>query len=379
MMKLLVLMLFSSIIVAQPTFDAVDIGTDGSPRGYWEFLPAGYHSDTKAVFPVVIFFHGLGEGGNGTTDLHEVLKHGPPKMVNNDLTGNVFANNQVIMLAPQVTNQTWWNEGHIRPFFDHILNQYRIDAKRIYFTGLSAGSSGIHQFMNDDDHAYQVTAFLTAAVRGKIQRDLGAYLAELTPYWGLTARGDASTTLTDSANRMAGFLADIPATNLMQVIPNDGETHSASYQLSTGWQRQDGVVASANSNPLVTIYPGSSHTTWEMTYNNPVVWDWLFSHRKPNLTILSPANHTILPAVPINLSAQASDQNQNILADIAWYSDIDGFLGIGTDIMVDLSNGSHVIDAVVHDDSFRGDVKHLALTIDPQLSDVIFADSFEGL
>lgn len=377
MITIILLLLISSDLLAQATFQPVDIGTQGTPRGYWEFLPADYHSTTNTDFPVVVFFHGLGNGGNGSSDLDEVLGNGPPELVDLDLQGNVFAENQVIMLAPQVTHNTWWNENHIRPFLDYLLNQYRIDTQRIYFTGLSAGSSGIHQFMNDDDHAHQVTAFLPVAVRGKVDRELGAYLVALTPYWGLTARGDASNTLTDSANRMAGYLANIPATNLMLSVPNDSNTHTVDYQVTPGWQRQGGVVASTGSNPLVTIYPGSSHNTWDITYNNPVVWDWLFSHRKPDFIINSPADGAVLPAVPFNLVATATDQNQQSLSNIAWYSDVDGFLGSGNSLTVSLSNGVHAIDAIVSDDAFRGDIRHLNLVIDPQLIDLIFAGDFE--
>lgn len=371
------MMVISTSILAQSTFQSIDIGTNGTPRGYWEFLPAEYHNQPAQDFPVLIFFHGLGNGGNGSTDLSQLLGNGPPKMVNDDLQNNVFANSQVIMLAPQLTNGTWWNENHMRPYLDHVSSQYRIDQQRIYFIGQSAGSSGIHQFMNDDPHAHQVSAIIVTGVRGKVDRQLGAYLAEFIPYWGLTAVGDASNTLTDSANRMAGYLQNINATNLMSGYTNDGSTHTAYHHPDTGWAWVSGTQAMYDNNPLVTLYPGSNHNSWDITYNNPDVWSWLFSQQKPLLEITFPNDNAVYPLVDMTLEALAVDQNQQVLQDIAWYSDLDGFLGVGHQLSVSLSAGTHNIDALVSDQSFRGDIKHVTITMDPALSDLIYTNGFE--
>src|ERR1041384_664220 len=49
--------------------------------GYYEYLPAGY--ETGAQFPLIVFFHGRGECGDGNTDLPKVLSQGVPKLINN--------------------------------------------------------------------------------------------------------------------------------------------------------------------------------------------------------------------------------------------------------------------------------------------------------
>lgn len=375
----LLLLLATGPLFAQASFQAIDVGTNGSPRGYWAFLPADYHDPAHAGddFPVVVFFHGLGEGGNGSTDLHLVLTHGPPKLVNADVQNNVFAANQVIMLAPQVTSNTWWNRNHIRPFLNHLLTAYRIDQRRIYFTGLSAGSSGIHDFMNKDPDAHQLAAVVTAAVRGQVRRDEGAYLAALIPYWGLTALGDASNTLINSANHMAGFLQDLPATDVMAGYNNDGSTHSAAHWPSTGWQWQSGSDAVYGVNPQISIYPGNSHFTWDMTYDNQQVWQWMFSQVKPELEIIRPENGTFVPTTDVDLQASASDVQHQVLSDVDWVSDVDGLLGTGLNLQTNLTPGAHIITATVADDGFRGVVKTISVTADDELADRIFTSGFD--
>ena len=43
--------------------------------GYYEYLPKGY-SASNENYPTIIFLHGIGERGNGTTQLSRVLRHG---------------------------------------------------------------------------------------------------------------------------------------------------------------------------------------------------------------------------------------------------------------------------------------------------------------
>ncbi len=53
------------------------------------------------------------------------------------------------------------------------------------------------------------------------------------------------------------------------------------------------------------------------------------------------------------------------------------FWGVGEAPEVNLSAGSYLLDAVVSDASFRGDVQHLNVAIDPNLIDLIFMDGFD--
>ena len=45
----------------------------GACGGYYEYLPQGYNTNTTKNYPLIIAVHGIGELGNGTTDLGNIL------------------------------------------------------------------------------------------------------------------------------------------------------------------------------------------------------------------------------------------------------------------------------------------------------------------
>lgn len=357
-------------MISARSFTAIDIQSQTSPsglnnpRGYWEFLPTAYTDELEAKFPIVIFFHGLGEGGNGSTDLYEVLKNGPPKILNNSNHAlyDLFEDEQVIVLSPQVTNNTWWNEGHIRPFLDFVLSHYRVDERRIYFTGLSAGASGIHEFLNDDSNSNQVCAVMPVAVRGQLQTDaLGPIAATEIPYWALTAIGDGSSAPVNSVNRIATALTGSPS-NVMANHPSPSSgTWTAAYDTSTAtWSWVSGTVqeVAGQPHPKLTLYSGSNHNSWDRTYNNPDCWEWLLSQVKPDLQIVPDSLNRIM-GVGESVDLEAFGLNgagSSIPAsEIVWESDLAGSLGTGSPISSGaLGIGVHTIEARYVDPLFRG-------------------------
>jgi hypothetical protein len=40
------------------------------PFGYYRYLPVDFTLDARKPFPLILFLHGLGEKGNGTTNLN---------------------------------------------------------------------------------------------------------------------------------------------------------------------------------------------------------------------------------------------------------------------------------------------------------------------
>src|SRR4029078_12735513 len=85
---------------------------------------------------------------------------------------DLFDKNNVIVLSPQCrAAPEWWHSGDMVSFMDFAFARYRdrIDRRRIYLTGLSAGALGIHELMDTrPDKAHQVAAILvTAAVGGR--------------------------------------------------------------------------------------------------------------------------------------------------------------------------------------------------------------------
>src|SRR5450432_2568727 len=72
------------------------LGTTTSPNGYLEYLPPDY---TPAhASPLLVFWHGVGQDGNGTSDLGNVAGYGPPELIAKDKWNNAWP---FVVLSPQ--------------------------------------------------------------------------------------------------------------------------------------------------------------------------------------------------------------------------------------------------------------------------------------
>ena len=111
----------------------------GMHWGYLQALPADY-AETDKDYPLVIFLHGSGECGNGTTELDRVAIHGYPKYANE---GTEYP---FILISPQLPEGKYWGAyiESLNLFLDYLIDTLRVDEKRIYLTGLSNGGTGTY-------------------------------------------------------------------------------------------------------------------------------------------------------------------------------------------------------------------------------------------
>ncbi len=122
----------------------------GAPTGYYEYVPPGYGNSTPT--PLLVFWSGLGQDGNGTSDLPKALVLGPTAQIKNDKWDN---SRPFIVLTPQFTPQS--NDivpggacpsgTNIDAFITWAISKYNVDPKRIYLTGLSCGGIGIWDYL----------------------------------------------------------------------------------------------------------------------------------------------------------------------------------------------------------------------------------------
>lgn len=122
----------------------------GAPNGFYEYLPPGYNGSAAA--PLLVFWSGVGQEGNGTTDLPNALAYGPPAMISKDAWDN---KRPFIVLSAQYTPKS----GQIVPggacpsaavidaFITWALSTYNVDRKRVYLTGLSCGAIGTWDYL----------------------------------------------------------------------------------------------------------------------------------------------------------------------------------------------------------------------------------------
>lgn len=108
--------------------------------GYLRSLPAYYDSSNRE-YPLIIFIHGIGELGNGTTDLINMDRTGLPRLIKKNIFPADFEvdgkHYSFVVISPQF--KKWPTNADIKAVLDHSVGQYRIDKSRIYITGLSMG------------------------------------------------------------------------------------------------------------------------------------------------------------------------------------------------------------------------------------------------
>ncbi|MEO9474042.1 MAG: T9SS type A sorting domain-containing protein [Cyclobacteriaceae bacterium] len=220
--------LFVRTIFAQIGNEEISQDSTDAPYGYIEYLPEGY-SDGDELFPLLIYLHGLGETGNGTSDLYKLRINGPHKRIDQG------ASFDAIVTSPQ--SATWWDTRLVDQFVEWLLVHYRIDTSRIYMTGLSMGGGGTWLYA----------------------KDYHEKLAAIIPICGAAGA-------TGTAN-----LVNTP----VWAFHNDGDP-TVNVQLTYNWING---IRHAGGSPNLTIYEKNVHDAWTETYENPDVWDWLFAQK----------------------------------------------------------------------------------------------------
>ncbi|MBC7849992.1 MAG: hypothetical protein H7Y31_09650 [Chitinophagaceae bacterium] len=108
--------------------------------GYYEGLPANY-SKNNLKYPLIVYLHGLGQRGDGNTQLDFVGYDGLGKLLENKQLPPNFVvggkNFSFIYICPQ-----YWelpDGDEVKILIDSIKLKYKVDLSRIYISGLSVG------------------------------------------------------------------------------------------------------------------------------------------------------------------------------------------------------------------------------------------------
>ena len=120
------------------------LGSTAAAQGFFEYLPPGYGDGT--LRPLLLFFHGGGERGNGTTDLAKLLVHGPPWLISKEQWP---AERPFIVLSPQHSSDIGGcpDADEVNAFLTFALANYAVDPKRVSLTGLSCGGHAIWRYL----------------------------------------------------------------------------------------------------------------------------------------------------------------------------------------------------------------------------------------
>lgn len=191
-------------------------------------LPEGYDADTTKRWPLLIFLHGSGESG---LDLNKVKVHGPPKLVEQ---GKKLP---FIVVSPQ-SDFGGWDAGILHRMLMDLKKNLRVDADRVYLTGLSMGGYGSWEFASRFGN--ELAAMVPICGGGKPEE---AWKMRYVPVWCFHGAKDNVVPLS-SSSRMIDALKP--------------------YQPDVKF----------------TVYPEAGHDSWTEAYNNDSLYTWLLAQRR---------------------------------------------------------------------------------------------------
>lgn len=196
---------------------------------YLLYLPDGYADSKEERWPLMLFLHGAGERGD---DIEKVKVHGPPKLI---AQGKSFP---FIVVSPQCPEGEWWSSEVLDALLREVESRYRVDADRVYVTGLSMGGFGTWNLAL----AYPDRFAAIAPVCGGGMPLLAPRIKDL-PVWVFHGAKD-------------------------EVVP---------IQES---QRMVEALKRCGGNVKFTVYPDAGHDSWTDTYDNPALYEWFLRNRR---------------------------------------------------------------------------------------------------
>lgn len=224
----------------------------GESRKYALFIPSNYSANVQ--YPVIIFLHGVGEGGS---DARANLRVGLAPFVADK--ANSF---QSIVVFPQSPGGGWSASGNeaedIIGILNEIKKQYSVDSDRVTLTGLSTGGYG------------------TWAIGAKYVNTFAA----LAPMGSSSAIGDSE----------AKILADakIP----IRAYCNPGDMCAGFGLNDPGMVER---VKKYGGNAEFEEGRGSGHNVWDPVYGDGSLFAWLSTKR---LSARGVKSNTVTPAAP---------------------------------------------------------------------------------
>jgi predicted peptidase len=132
---------------ASPVLKTVTNDVGNNVSGFIAGLPARYDSTTKN-YPLLVFVHGMGQLSGANAKLNTVMQLGTVKEIQQQQFPASFTVNgktySFIVAAPQF--KQWATAQDLNSFIDYMVQNYRVDASRIYVAGLNMGGALAWEF-----------------------------------------------------------------------------------------------------------------------------------------------------------------------------------------------------------------------------------------
>lgn len=233
-------------------------------HGFYEYLPKGYSNNPAKRYPLLICMHGIGQVGNGTTNLPGLLLYGPAMMINNGTFPTSFTVDgktySMIVITPQLT-QAGMFPVDIDSMIEYCKSHYRVDTSRVYLAGLSLGGANVWHYAG---YSQATASKITAMV---------PICAWTTPDKGYQVTPAEAQTVA-AAN-----------IKIWQTHCYEDPTAKFSWSVNQG----DMVINSSpapNPLPKITCFNSNSHDAWTTTYDPTYkeggmnIYQWMLHYAK---------------------------------------------------------------------------------------------------
>jgi predicted peptidase len=225
--------------------------SDGGGLPYRLLKPLDYvdQGDSSRRYPLVLFLHGAGE--RGAENVRQ-LTHGGKNFADEGLRQR----HPAFVVAPQCpAEQKWvevdWSAGsqsmpavpgetmhHVFELIAALQKEFPIDDQRIYAVGLSMGGYGVWDIL---ERRPELLAAGIPICGGGDPARAAAFKA--TPVWVFHGGADSV----------------VPVKRSREMVK---------------------ALQDAGGRPVYTEYEGVDHDSWTQTFDNRLVWDWLFAQHK---------------------------------------------------------------------------------------------------
>lgn len=286
---LLLLLLFCLPLFSSAQQYAKRIKYGGDKIGFYEHLPSSYKTDGgNTTYPLLIFLHGVGERGNGTSDLWKVKRIAVPQYIDKGNPMRFYVNGKwhsFIVLSPQCPSKYYmWPSFYVEGLIQYAQNNLRVDKSRIYLIGLSMGGGGTWRYASESlQNAKKLAAIATTSAPPFMTNACNVAAANL-PMYAFHAKNDRVVNIAALRKTVNAVLACKPAIK-----------------------------------PLAKIYSGGGHNIFNWSFNvghdyqSPNVYEWLLgytrgaSSSKPPPTVEAP-----IPGKPNKAPIAATGRDQVI-------------------------------------------------------------------
>lgn len=210
-------------------------------------LPEGYGADPQRAWPLVVFLHGRGEWGD---DLARVRSQGVGALID----GGVKL--PAIVVAPQTPENQMWHPDFVDAAMRCVQATCRVDATRVYLTGLSMGAMG--------------SLAMAAAFPGRF--------AAIAPIAGGFPNDGMSRFYKLPLGALDAWQAALASLRGVPVWVAHGDADDI-VPIEFG-HRVESVMQAVGADVRCVWMPGVGHDSWTATYRDtPQFWSWLFAQQ----------------------------------------------------------------------------------------------------